>query len=153
MKISECGCNIKPQVLVAIWKHIQTYQTSSPMLTGSCGLWVSSPHKGSLWAWGRLDLGSKWQWSIHSCYQMLLVLTPSPWSEVCHRLGKLPRWLRGKEWPAVQETGIQLRGQEDPLEEEVATRSRILVWETPWTEEPGGLQSMGFRKSWTQLSN
>ena len=148
MKISECGCNKKPQVLGSIWKQIQTYQTSSPMLTGSCGLWVSSPDKGCLWAWERWDLGSKWQWSILSYYQMLLMLLiPSPWFEVCHTLGRLPRWLSGKEWPVVQETGVQFLGQEDPLEEEVATRSSILVWETPWTEEPGGLYSpWGFER-------
>ena len=47
----------------------------------------------------------------------------------------------------VQETGVQFLGQEDPLEEEVATRSSILVWETPWTEEPGGLYSpWGFER-------
>ena len=38
---------------------------------------------------------------------------------------------------------------EDPLEEEMATHSRILVWEIPWTEEPGGLQSMGSKESAT----
>ena len=43
-------------------------------------------------------------------------------------------------------------GWEDPLEEEIATRSSILVWEIPWTGEPGGLQSMGLQ-SQTQLSN
>ena len=42
--------------------------------------------------------------------------------------------------------------REDPLEEEMATRSSILAWEIPWTEEPGGLQSMGFKKSRTRLS-
>ena len=36
-----------------------------------------------------------------------------------------------------------LLGPEDPLEEEMATHSSILAWEIPWTEEPGGLQSMG----------
>ena len=34
-------------------------------------------------------------------------------------------------------------GREDPLEEEMATHSRIIAWRIPWTEEPGGLQSMG----------
>ena len=43
-------------------------------------------------------------------------------------------------------------GRKDPLEEEMATHSSILAWEIPWTEEPGGLQSMGVAKSWTQLS-
>ena len=53
----------------------------------------------------------------------------------------------------MQETQVQSLGGEDPLEEEMATHSSILVWEIPWTEEPGGLQSMGLQKSWTQLSN
>ena len=43
-------------------------------------------------------------------------------------------------------------GQEDPLEEGTATYSSILAWEIPWTEEPGGLPSMG-SQSWTQLSD
>ena len=47
-----------------------------------------------------------------------------------------------KNLPAVQETRIRSLGWEDPLEEEMATRSSILAWEIPWTEEPGGLQSM-----------
>ena len=42
-------------------------------------------------------------------------------------------------------------GQEDPLEEGMATHSSILTWRMPWTEEPGGLQSMGSHTSWTQL--
>ena len=37
-------------------------------------------------------------------------------------------------------------GQEDPLEEDMATHSSILAWRIPWTEEPGGLQSMGSQK-------
>ena len=36
--------------------------------------------------------------------------------------------------------------QEDPLEKEIATHSSILAWKTPWTEEPGGLQSMGSQR-------
>ena len=42
---------------------------------------------------------------------------------------------------AMQETQVRSLGQEDPLEEEMATRSSILAWRIPWTEEPGGLQS------------
>ena len=42
-------------------------------------------------------------------------------------------------------------GQEDPLENEMTTHSGILAWETPWTEEPQGLQSTGLQKSQTQL--
>ena len=48
------------------------------------------------------------------------------------------------------ETQVQSLGQEDPLEKEMATHSSILAWRIPWTEEPGGLQSMG-SQSQTQL--
>ena len=41
----------------------------------------------------------------------------------------------------------QSLGREDPLEEETASHSNILAWRTPWTEEPGGLQSMGSQES------
>ena len=41
---------------------------------------------------------------------------------------------------------VQSLGQEDPLEEEMATRSSILAWRIPWTEEPGGLPSMGLKE-------
>ena len=43
----------------------------------------------------------------------------------------------------MQETWVGSLGQEDPLEEEIASRSSILTWKIPWTEELGGLQSMG----------
>ena len=43
----------------------------------------------------------------------------------------------------TQETRVQFLGREDPLEEEMATHSGILVWKIPWTEEPRGLQSKG----------
>ena len=48
-----------------------------------------------------------------------------------------------KNLPAVQETWVRSLGWEDPLEEEMATHSSILVWKIAWTEKPGGLQSMG----------
>ena len=44
-------------------------------------------------------------------------------------------------------------GSEDPLEKEMATHSGILMREIPWTEEPGGLQSIALQKSWTRLNN
>ena len=43
----------------------------------------------------------------------------------------------------TQESQVQSLGWEDPLEKEMATPSSILAWRIPWTEEPGGLQSMG----------
>ena len=48
-----------------------------------------------------------------------------------------------KNPPAVQETQVQSLSQEDPLEKGMTTHSNILAWRTPWTEEPGGLHSMG----------
>ena len=48
--------------------------------------------------------------------------------------------------PAMQETWDQSQGWEDPLEKEMATHSSILVWRIPWTEDPGGLQSMGSQR-------
>ena len=48
-----------------------------------------------------------------------------------------------KNLPAMWKTWIQSLGWEDPLEEAMATHSSILPWRIPWTEEPGGLQSMG----------
>ena len=44
---------------------------------------------------------------------------------------------------AMQEMRVQSLGQEDPMEKEMATHSSILAWAITWTEEPGGLQSMG----------
>ena len=57
-----------------------------------------------------------------------------------------------KNLPAMQETRVQSLDQEDPLEKGMATHSSIPTWKIPWTEEPGGLHSMGLRNR-TQLSN
>ena len=56
-----------------------------------------------------------------------------------------------KNLPAVQEAWGQSLSQEDRLEKGMATHSSILAWRIPWTEEPGGLLSMGVAKSWTRL--
>ena len=48
-----------------------------------------------------------------------------------------------KNLPAIEETQVRSLGQEDPLEKGVTTHSSIHAWEVPWTDEPGGLQSMG----------
>ena len=52
-----------------------------------------------------------------------------------------------KRLPAMWETQVQSLGWEDPLEKEMATHSSIIAWKIPWTEEPGGLQSMGSQMS------
>ena len=51
-----------------------------------------------------------------------------------------------KHLPTMQETQVQSLGWEDPLEKEMTTPSSILAWETPLTEEPGGLQSMELQR-------
>ena len=51
-----------------------------------------------------------------------------------------------KNQPAMQETQVRSLGQEDPLAKRMATHSSILAWRILWTEEPGGLQSMGSQR-------
>ena len=48
-----------------------------------------------------------------------------------------------KNLPSMQETLVRFMGREDPLEKGMDTHSSIVAWRTPWTEEPGGLQSIG----------
>ena len=62
------------------------------------------------------------------------------------QLGSASFFLKGqtvKNLPVMKETQVGSLGQEDLLEKEMATHSNILVWEIPWTEEPGGLQPIG----------
>ena len=56
----------------------------------------------------------------------------------------MAQWV--KNLPAMQEMWVQSLGQEDPLEEEMATHSSIPVWEIPWTEKLGGLQPMRLQR-------
>ena len=51
-----------------------------------------------------------------------------------------------KRLPAMRETWVQSLGWKDPLEKEMATHSSTLAWKIQWTEEPGGLQSMGSQR-------
>ena len=62
--------------------------------------------------------------------------------------GRFPGGSVVKSLPANVEMQVQSLGQEDHLEEEMATHSSILVWEIPWTEETGGLQSMASQRVW-----
>ena len=64
--------------------------------------------------------------------------------DVKHPIASVAQLL--KNLPAMQETQVQSLGQEDPLEKGMATHSSILAWRIPWTEEPGGLQSMELRR-------
>ena len=69
--------------------------------------------------------------------------------DICHLLTLSVGFSGGlvlKNLSSMQEAWVQSLGWEDPLEKEMATHSSILVWEIPWTEEPGRLQSMGVSK-------
>ena len=70
-------------------------------------------------------------------FQRLTYLPSGP----CKKKKKLAQRL--KHLPAMRETWVQSLSPEDSLEKEMATHSSILAWRIPWTEEPGGLQSMG----------
>ena len=66
-------------------------------------------------------------------------------------LGFLVPWAslvaqRLKHLPATWETWVQSLGQKDPLEKELATHSSILAWRIPWTGEPGGIESTGWKR-------
>ena len=63
---------------------------------------------------------------------------------MCLRIFGFSRWLRWyRIHLSIQETQVRSLGQEDLLDEEMATHSGILAWIIPWTEESGGLQSIG----------
>ena len=62
-------------------------------------------------------------------------------------------WHKGKEFACQTGDPGSIPGWEDPLEKEMATHSSLLAWEIPWTEEPGGLQSMGSQESDMRVTN
>ena len=58
-----------------------------------------------------------------------------------------------KNLPAMQETTVQSLGWKDPLGKEMVTHSSILAWRIPWTEDPGGLQSIGSQRIRSDLAH
>ena len=74
------------------------------------------------------------------CHQM--VMWPSHFAS-SYFIFVFPGGSEGKASAAMQETQVRFLGWEDPLEKKMATHSSILAWRIPWTQEPGGLQSMG----------
>ena len=81
---------------------------------------------------------------------------PNPWRRLAALTQAPARWggEAGKKAkvPAMQDSRVRSLGQEDPPGEGMATHSSILTWRIPWTEEPGGIQSMG-SQSQTRLSD
>ena len=104
-----------------------SYGTIPPVLSLQC-----------LQGWGREDIfrEASCQWSAwKEAAEWFYCL---PWTSLAAQMVK--------SLPTTRETRVQSLGREDLLEKEVATHSSILVWEIPWTEEPGGLQSVGSQR-------
>ena len=80
--------------------------------------------------------------SAHSCiYSKILWFVRLPNSSWASLVAQIV-----KNLPAMQETWVPSLGREDPLKKGLATHSSILAWEIPWTEDPGGLQSLGSQR-------
>ena len=92
-------------------------------------------------------LGSPSNAAEHLCFCHMLIsrALDTCWASLVAQTVKNP--------PAIQETREWSLGGEDPLEQGMATHSRILAWRIPWTEEPGGATVHGVAKSRTRLSN
>ena len=84
--------------------------------------------------------------NVYTCIHIIYVLNISYiyiiYALYVYFLGGFPGGSMAKNLPAKQEMWVRFLSWEDPLEKEMATHSGILTWEIPWTEEPGGLQSM-----------
>ena len=100
--------------------------------------------------WKLVNDRQAWCAAIHGVEKRLTQL--SNWTELNYVNVRLPQWLSGKEstyniGDSVQETWVRSLDWEDPLEKEMATHSSTLAWRIPWTEKPGGLQSMGSQRA------
>ena len=80
----------------------------------------------------------------HTIFQIVFVIKPLHIYIIVSCIMGFPGSSNGKE--SACEARSLIPGREDPLEKEMATHSRILTWRIPWTEEPGGLQSMGSQR-------
>ena len=89
---------------------------------------------------------------LQNTTQYLQTVSQSMSVLVCIYSWGLPRWLSGKEPTCLcRRRGFDPWIGKDPLEEGMATHSSTLTWKIPWTEEPGGLQSMGRKKQDTTV--
>ena len=110
-------------------------------LLGSDGAQVKRGSSFLTGAW------SRWSWGSDLCHiESPIDLATSTVFANNRRELIFPGDSDGKECTAMQEAWVRSLGQEDPLEKEMAIHSNILAWEIPWTEESGGLQSMGSKR-------
>ena len=130
-----------------------------PQFHTPCGQSSHSSFLLSVWAWAPLSEVPSFPWwqKLATSYS-----TWQPWAWITreHRIASQLLTISWKAFsggsavknlPTMQETLVQSLGLEDLLEEDMATHSNILAWRIPWTEEPGGLQSIGVSKSQTRL--
>ena len=157
-----CGCLpiLKPRhslssSLTGFLPALDTYQALSHFWPQPLYTLFSLPGKYS-------PLLSKWQVPTQPTFQIQCYLHKEAFPNYLKLLSiilkLLPWWYSGKESTCNAGDTCRRQGFDPwvgkiPLEKEMATHSSILGWKIPWTEEPGGLQSMGSQKSWTWLSN
>ena len=131
------------------WGEVGVALLFDPVLCFGNALPLSFPHTG-------LNAVHSFQAPLSPCLSYDTWLCPD--SSLCFPFSsegsfvlpslKLPRWLRTvKNPPSMQETQVPSLGWEDPLEKGIATYSSIRAWRTPWTEEPGRLQSFGLQRA------
>ena len=115
--------------------------------------WIEEP--GGLQSMGSQRVRNDWSnWAQYLSLQIKCQLGFLHFSIVW-----LPYWAQGFLWLSGKESACNAGDtvpslvQEDSLEKKTAIHSSILVWEIPWTEETGGLYSMGSQKSWPRLSD
>ena len=140
--------------------RLELHQGPSPSqdFLSQSGQWGSF----SDWTWVANNKNQHWDWNSTSFIQwsknreagnwFISRFQPNSDRHQIYRRG-LPRWLSGEESTCRAGMQVWSLGWEDPLEKEMATHSSMLAREIPWTEELGGLQSMGSQKSQTWLSD
>ena len=92
---------------------------------------------------GRCGGGQWFEWRRNPPRELCQNRCLPPSAPFAHFFASLRASLVAQNLPAMQETQVQFMGWEDAMEKRMATHSSILAWRIPWTEEPGGIQSMG----------
>ena len=136
MALLRAPSTIREVIVLCDWKHgSSANRTAGKMeLTSLFG-----PHTWSVCPLKKIHTG---QLLVH-CY---IVTAHLPFDALLSRIGLLGGKRIYLPMQESQEIPVQFLGQEDPLEEEMATHSSIPAWRIPWTEEPGGLQFMGSQR-------
>ena len=127
----------------------------STMIFSSCNCSAAIQHFSCCSFWIRILVTT--QNKALLCYRnrKKIFIMESCWFDSNHNHMGFPVAQTVKNLPAVQEIWVPLLGQKDPLEEGLAAHSSVLAWRIPWTEEPGGLPSMGSHRvghDWSDLA-